>query len=171
MTDTAVLGVATQTVLTGDVVDTSTAEAMIAEALLMADEAQERERVALAHEQAQRWLANAELGACVLRKAEVRTDFAQAERQAAERLLAAEQAARQMAEQMLAAEAALADAAMESARSECAARRQAETQRDIWRALASGTGGRGGRGGRGHAPRSGSLTRVGPTSRMATPRS
>ena len=48
MTDTAVLGVATQTVLTGDVVDISTAEAMIAEALLMADEAQERERVALA---------------------------------------------------------------------------------------------------------------------------
>ena len=48
MTDTAVLGVATQTVLTGDVVDISTAEAMIAEALLMADEAQEREWVALA---------------------------------------------------------------------------------------------------------------------------
>ena len=82
----------------------------------------------------------------------MRTDFAQAERQAPERLLAAEQAARQMAEQMLAAEAALADAAVESARSECAARRQAETQMDIWRALASGTGGRGGRGGRGHAP-------------------
>ena len=57
----------------------------------------------------------------------------------------AEQMPRQMAEQMLAAEAALADAAVESARSECAARRQAETQRDIWRALASGTGGRGGR--------------------------
>ena len=48
MTDTAVLDVATQTALTGDVVDISTAEAMIAEALLMADEAQERERVALA---------------------------------------------------------------------------------------------------------------------------
>ena len=67
MTDTAVLDVATQTALTGEVVDTSTAEAMIAEALLMADEAQERERVA--DEQALRWLANAELGACLLRKA------------------------------------------------------------------------------------------------------
>ena len=38
MTDTAVLDVATQTVLTDDVVDTSTAEAMIADALLMAND-------------------------------------------------------------------------------------------------------------------------------------
>ena len=62
---------------------------MIAEALLMADEAQECERVA--DERAHRWLANAELSAGLLRKAEVRTDFAQAERQVAERLLALEQ--------------------------------------------------------------------------------
>ena len=111
---------------------------MIAEALLTADEAQDLERVA--HERAHRWLVNAELSAGLLRKAEVRTDFAQAERQVAERLLALEQAARQMAEHILAAEAALADAAVESARNECAARRQAEAQRDLWQALASGTG-------------------------------
>ena len=71
-----------QTVLTGDVVDTSTAEAMIAEALLTADAAQECARVA--NERAHRWLANAELSAGLLRKAEARTDCAQAERQVAE---------------------------------------------------------------------------------------
>ena len=80
---------------------------MIAEALLTADEAQECERVA--HERAHRWLVNAELSAGLLRKAEARTNFAQAERQVAERLLVAEQAARQVAEHMLAAEAALAE--------------------------------------------------------------
>ena len=67
------------------------------------------------------WLANAELAAELLRKAEARTDFAQAERQTAERMLAAEQAARLMAEHfchLLAAEAALVDAAQESARNE-----------------------------------------------------
>ena len=47
----------------------------------------------------------------MLNKAEARTDSAQAEMQAAQRMLAVEQAARQMAEQMLAAEAARADAA------------------------------------------------------------
>ena len=52
----------------------------------MADEAQECERVA--DERAHRWLANAELSAGLLRKAEARTDFAQAERQVAERFLA-----------------------------------------------------------------------------------
>ena len=44
MTDMAVLNVATQTALTGDVVDTSTAEAMIDEAVCMMDEAEARER-------------------------------------------------------------------------------------------------------------------------------
>jgi hypothetical protein len=48
----------TETVLTGDVVDTSTAEAMVAD------------------ERAHRWLANAELSAGLLKGAEVRTDFA-----------------------------------------------------------------------------------------------
>ena len=46
MTDMAVLNVATQTALTGDVVDTSTAEAMIDEAVCMMDEAEARERAA-----------------------------------------------------------------------------------------------------------------------------
>ena len=55
---------------------------MIAEALLTADAAQECARVA--NERAHRWLANAELSAGLLRKAEARTDCAQAERQVAE---------------------------------------------------------------------------------------
>ena len=75
----------------------------------MADEARERERAA--DERARLWLTKAELANGLLRKAEARADFAQVEKQAAERMLAAEQAARQMAEHMLAAEAALADAA------------------------------------------------------------
>ena len=40
MTDVAVLNVATQTALTGNVVDTSTAEAMIDEALCMVAKAE-----------------------------------------------------------------------------------------------------------------------------------
>ena len=51
--------------------------------------------------------------------------------QPAERSAAAERAAKQVAEELLASEAALADATVEIARNECAARRQAETQRDI----------------------------------------
>eukprot|EP00326_Haptolina_ericina_P021025 CAMPEP_0181178106 /NCGR_PEP_ID=MMETSP1096-20121128/5537_1 /TAXON_ID=156174 ORGANISM="Chrysochromulina ericina, Strain CCMP281" /NCGR_SAMPLE_ID=MMETSP1096 /ASSEMBLY_ACC=CAM_ASM_000453 /LENGTH=116 /DNA_ID=CAMNT_0023266341 /DNA_START=1320 /DNA_END=1670 /DNA_ORIENTATION=- len=47
MTDTAVLNdTAVQTALAGDVVDSTTAEAMIAEVLSMLDEANERERAA-----------------------------------------------------------------------------------------------------------------------------
>jgi hypothetical protein len=42
----------------------------------------------VADERAHRWLANAELSAGLLRKVEARTNFAQAERQVAERLLA-----------------------------------------------------------------------------------
>ena len=145
MTDTAVLDVATQTALTGDVVDISTAEAMVEEALCMVAEAEEGERDA--QKCAREWLDRAELATALLRKAEERTDWAQRERRAAQTLATAEQAARRMAEQMLAAEAALADAAVESARNECAARRQAEAQRDLWQALAGGRGGRGGRGG------------------------
>ena len=111
MTDaTTTRSVGTEAALAADdMVDTAIAEAMVAEALCMADEAQERERAA--EERARRWLASAELGAALLNKAEARTDSAQAERQAAQRMLAVEQAARQMAEQMLAAEAARADAA------------------------------------------------------------
>ena len=114
-----------------DYVDTMTAEAMVEEALCMVAEAEARERIA--EERARQWLASAELGAALLRKAEIRTECAQAERKAAEMLAAAEQAARQMAERMLAAEATLADAAVERALHECAARAQAEAQRDIWR--------------------------------------
>ena len=50
----------------------------------------------------------------------------------AEAVTAAERAARQVLEQMLKAEASLADAAEERALRDCAARRQAEAQRDLW---------------------------------------
>ena len=59
MTDTAVLDVATQTALTGDVVDISTAEAMVEEALCMVAEAEEGERDA--QKCAREWLDRAEL--------------------------------------------------------------------------------------------------------------
>ena len=62
MTDTAVLDVATQTALTGDVVDISTAEAMVEEALCMVAEAEEGERDA--QKCAREWLDRAELGNC-----------------------------------------------------------------------------------------------------------
>ena len=55
MTDTVVLNLATQTALTDNTVDISTAEAMVAEALCMADEVRERERAA--DERARLWLA------------------------------------------------------------------------------------------------------------------
>ena len=87
---------------------------MIAEALRMVDEANERER--LAEERARSWQGYAELGRSLLQAAEDRTDRAQAEREVAERSAAAERAAKQMAEQLLAAEAALADAAETRAR-------------------------------------------------------
>ena len=148
MADVAVLNVGTQTVLMGDVVETSVAEAMIAEALCMLDAAQERER--LADERARSWEVRAELATTLLKAAEVQTDRAQADRLAAERLVAAEHAAMEMAVQLLAAEAALADAAVERALHEGAVRAPAEAQRDIWRALAGGRGGRGGRGRHGH---------------------
>ena len=45
VTDTVVLDVATQTALTGDVVDISTAEEMVEEALCMVVQAEERERL------------------------------------------------------------------------------------------------------------------------------
>ena len=125
MTDMAVLNVATQTALTGNVVDTATAEAMIDEAVCMMDEAEARERAA--EERAHVWLANAELGSALLRKAEDRTDCAHAGRQAAEAVTAAERAARRVLEQMLKAEAALADAALADAESERNARRRIET--------------------------------------------
>ena len=126
------LDVTTQTALTGDVVDISTAEAMVEEALCMVAQAEERERAA--EKRGRQWLDRVELATALLRKVEERTDWAQAERRAAQSLAAAEQAARHMAEQMLAAEAALADAAVECARDECAARCQAEAQRDLWHA-------------------------------------
>ena len=104
-----------------DAVDTATAEAMIAEALRMVDEANERER--LAEERARSWQGYTELGRSLLQAAEDRTDRAQAEREVAERSAAAERAAKQMAEQLLAAEAALADAAETRAEYECTQRR------------------------------------------------
>ena len=108
MTDASVVDMGTQATA-DDAVDTATAEAMIAEALRMVDEANERER--LAEERARSWQGYAELGRSLLQAAEDRTDRAQAEREVAERSAAAERAAKQMAEQLLAAEAALADAA------------------------------------------------------------
>ena len=149
MTDASVVDMGTQATA-DDAVDTATAEAMIAEALRMVDEANERER--LAEERARSWQGYAELGRSLLQAAEDRTDRAQAEREVAERSAAAERAAKQMAEQLLAAEAALADAAETRAEYECRARWQAEAQRDVWQVLAGSRGGRGGRGGRGHAP-------------------
>ena len=102
MTDgVAVVEAGVQTCLTGNVVDTSTAEAMVAEAICMLD---------AALEDARSWGNRAETAATFLRLAEDRTDRARQALQAAERLLATEQAARLMAEHMLAAEAALADA-------------------------------------------------------------
>ena len=144
MTDVAVLNAATQTALTGNVVDTSTAEAMIDEALCMVAEAETRERAA--EKRAHAWLANAELASTLLRKADDRTDYAQAGRQAAEAATAVERAARRVVEQMLKAEAALADAALADAESERNACRRIETEYAIWRAF-TGRGGRGGRGG------------------------
>ena len=88
----------------------------------------------------------------VLRAAEDRTDGAQAGMQGAEKDAAAKQAARRVVEQLLAAEAALADVAEERSLHESATRRQAEAQRDVWRAIAGDRGSQGGRGGRGHAP-------------------
>ena len=68
---------------------------MIAEALSMLDEACERERAA--DERARSWEGRAELGITLLRAAEDRTDRAQAERQAAERLADTERVARLVA--------------------------------------------------------------------------
>ena len=107
-------------------------------------EAEARERAA--EERAHVWLANAELRSALLRKAEDRTDCAQAGRQAAEVVNAAERAARRVMEQMLRAEAGLADAALVVVKNERSARRRIETEYEIWRA-ARGGGGRGGRGG------------------------
>ena len=121
MTDASVVDMGTQATA-DDAVDTATAEAMIAEALRMVDEANERER--LAEERARSWQGYAELGRSLLQAAEDRTDRAQAEREVAERSAAAERAAKQMAEQLLAAEAALADAAETRAEYECRARWQ-----------------------------------------------
>ena len=78
-------------------------------------QAEERERAA--EKRGRQWLDGVELATALLGKAEKRTEWAQAERRAAQTLAAAEQAARRMAEQMLAAEAALADAAVYRAQS------------------------------------------------------
>ena len=82
MTDASVVDMGTQATA-DDAVDTATAEAMIAEALRMVDEANERER--LAEERARSWQGYAELGRSLLQAAEDRTDRAQAEREVAER--------------------------------------------------------------------------------------
>ena len=73
MTGIPVLTVAgTQTTLTGDVVDTSTAEAMIAEALRMVDDTTERERLAVMR--ARSWEERMELATSLLKAEENRTD-------------------------------------------------------------------------------------------------
>ena len=144
MTDASVVDMGTQATA-DDAVDTATAEAMIAEALRMVDEANERER--LAEERARSWQGYAELGRSLLQAAEDRTDRAQAEREVAERSAAAERAAKQMAEQLLAAEAAVADAAEESARNEqcrcaclaCSWSSTANTAARAWRCSRSST--------------------------------
>ena len=139
-----------QTCLAGNVVDTSTAEAMVAEATCMLDDADERAQLAEAHSRA--WQDRAELASSLLKAEENRTDRARAQKLEAESWAAAERDARQVIQQLLAAEAAVADAAEERAMHEHKARCQAEAQRDIWQALAGGRGSRGGRGGRGHVP-------------------
>ena len=60
--------VGSQPALTSDVVETSVAEAMIAEAMCMLDEAQERER--LADQRASLWEGCAEFGTTLLKAAE-----------------------------------------------------------------------------------------------------
>ena len=151
MTDgVAVVEAGVQTCLTGNVVDTSTAEAMVAEATCMLDDADERAQLAEAHSRA--WQDRAELASSLLKAEENRTDRARAQKLEAESWAAAERDARQVIQQLLAAEAAVADAAEERAMHEHKARCQAEAQRDIWQALAGGRGSQGGRGGRGHVP-------------------
>jgi hypothetical protein len=146
MTDAAVSTVEAgmQTCLTGDAVDTSTAEAMVAEAMCMLDAALEREQ--LAETRTLVWQGRAEFAARLLRAEEERTDGARSALQTAKSLEQAEQAARQMVEQLLAMEAALADAAVERSLNEYRARCRVETELALWKALASGRGGRGGRG-------------------------
>ena len=96
-----------------DMVDTATAEAMVAEALCMLEEAQEREQLAVMR--ARTWTRRAELATSLLRAEENRTGRACAERLEAETRAAAEYDARQVLQQFLAAEAAMADAAEERA--------------------------------------------------------
>ena len=142
-TDAAILMVKTGTqTLADDVLDVSTAEAMVAEALCLLDKAVERERLVEAC--ALVWRDRAELGAALIRKEEEHTEAARAALQTAKSLAAAEQAARQMLEQLLAEEAAVADAAIECSLTEYRARCQVEADLAIWKALASGQGGRGG---------------------------
>ena len=68
---------------TAGMVDIATADAMVAEALCMIDEAKEHERAA--DERARSWEARAELSATLLQAAEDRTDRAQPGRMAGSR--------------------------------------------------------------------------------------
>ena len=122
MTDTATIptvSIGTEAVA-DDMVDTDAAEAMVAEASTMLDQAEERAR--LAEARALEWCDRAELTARMLRKEEERTDDARAALQTAKDLQRCEQAARQMVERLLAMEAALADAAVERSMREYRAR-------------------------------------------------
>ena len=87
-----------------DMVDTATAEAMVAEALCMLEEAQECEQFAVMR--ARTWTRRAELATSLLRAEENQTGRACAERLEAETRAAAEYDARQVLQQLLAAEAA-----------------------------------------------------------------
>ena len=109
MTDGDAVEASVQTCLAGNVVDTSTAEAMVAEATCMLDDADERAQLAEAHSRA--WQDRAELASSLLKAEENRTDRARAQKLEAESWAAAERDARQVIQQLLAADAAVADAA------------------------------------------------------------
>ena len=95
MTDgDAVVEAYIQTCLAGNVVDTSTAEAMVAEATCMLDDADERAQLAEAHSRA--WQDRAELASSLLKAEENRTDRARAQKLEVERWAAAERDARQV---------------------------------------------------------------------------
>jgi hypothetical protein len=109
----AVVEAGVQTCLTGNVVDTSTAEAIVAEATCMLDDADERAQLAEACSLA--WQDRAELASSLLKADQNQKDRARAEKLEAESRAAAERDARQVLQQLLAAEGAVADAAEERA--------------------------------------------------------
>ena len=118
----------------GDVVDISTAEAMVAEALCMVDEAKERE--CAADERARSWedriRSLQSLFSRPQRTGQIEPRQSDWKQRGSGGSCLSERAAKQMAEKLLAAEAALADAALADAVHERSARCQAEAQRDFY---------------------------------------